>query len=586
MWYRKYLAGTMLIMGIMLLAGPAKSQESANINDLLFNRLTDEEKTRLVSDLGMGYSGDILKGIEFKGTLTEQTRTITETRTEMNSDPLPIQSLTGRNCGSYEDTVHLTVTESKERTEERHSESHWSVSTSLRVQYNWLSGETEGTIGGEGGHAWGKSTSNTSTTAWDQSVDVVVPPHQSLEVNFMAFKQTVEADYTRIFVATGEAVASTEEVVPTKVTVRCANDEYLVYYQPTVDLFVGDACDKNLRGITIEGPDGIVVEMFEHPDYIGRQVGMVQKGVEDVDSLLGVEEVRPEGEGTYYDLNNDACDNTRSLRIIDTSKPHVCLFSEDNFNGWRRCFNVGQNSDFVASDNESRNFNDKASSIRVVGVRAILYEKADFSAGTGDVYQSFETSSSTLPPELDNNVSGIKIESISGGETSDDNTFLIEDYLLDADRRTFTEKGTYESVDYVQGYFERGISTRLSRSACCDSQTGTTSIDCTDEAWASTMTGFVVYVKPKPGTDGSGVIRQNGIPCGKACTISAPLPDLPVLWKVEAVPDEGSVFSGWETESGQPLSGKHKPLPGDTVYAVFEPAPTETEPGQDETTTP
>ena len=84
------------------------------------------------------------------------------------------------------------------------------------------------------------------------------------------------------------------------------------------------------------------------------------------------------------------------------------------------------------------------------------------------------------------------------------------------------------------------------------------------------MNSFVVYVKTRStGDSGHGVIYQNGIRCGENCTIAVPLPDLPVLWKLEAKPLADSSFAGWESETGQPLTGKHKPLPGDTIYAVF-----------------
>ena len=39
---------------------------------------------------------------------------------------------------------------------------------------------------------------------------------------------------------------------------------------------------------------------------------------------------------------------------------------------------------------------------------------------------------------------------------------------------------------------------------------------------------------------------------------------------VDVRSEEGSVFVGWQSESGGPLSGIHYARPGDVVYAVFE----------------
>jgi len=36
------------------------------------------------------------------------------------------------------------------------------------------------------------------------------------------------------------------------------------------------------------------------------------------------------------------------------------------------------------------------------------------------------------------------------------------------------------------------------------------------------------------------------------------------------LPENGSVFLGWQSENGAPLTGIHYAQPGDTVYAVFD----------------
>jgi hypothetical protein len=62
----------------------------------------------------------------------------------------------------------------------------------------------------------------------------------------------------------------------------------------------------------------------------------------------------------------------------------------------------------------------------------------------------------------------------------------------------------------------------------------------------------------------------NGQNLGNDFAISYTLDTIPALHKLEAVADQDSVFAGWETPTGTVLEGKHTPLPGDTIYAVFD----------------
>lgn len=135
--------------------------------------------------------------------------------------------------------------------------------------------------------------------------------------------------------------------------------------------------------------------------------------------------------------------------------------------------------------------------------------------------------------------------------------------------------GRYDNTDYAEAHFIRGIARRLDKKECCKDKTAQNSVDCEPASWAYNMTSFYVTVKARAlnGDGSGGTIKQNGMDCGEECLIAAELVDLPLLWKLEAVPEPGWQFVGWQTETGVPLEGKHKPLPADTIYAVFEPMP-------------
>ena len=669
MCYRKYVVRTMIvIMSIILLAGMAGAQDAIDVDGTLYKNLSKDAKLSIISELGLDITLENFKGIRFDGQMTSQGMEVRTMETEMAGDPEVIQTLTGRNCGGYEDMVHLTVTESKTHAVTTSTESHWSVNGTVEFGVKaWLIGETKVTIGGEYGRSEGEQKTDETTTSWDQSVDVVVPPHQSLTVNFMAYKQTVTAPYEINWLASGPAVALTDPVPPIVVSLNCNDDRERTYTgNIPIPNFGDSSCDNNVRSITVRGPENLKIEMFEHGDYGGEIIAGIERGhcfsacgiiesgfkftkwsseqillqIEDYDDIKAIlerdafaimkheperiagdakdhvisylKQRLPKGyvredwktnvdnfEKDYSDLIegylertrthvllDQAKSNTSSLRITDLNRPHACLYDQENFLGHKRCFNIGHDLDFWNSGNVS-SFNDKARAIKVSEVKATLYTGNGCTTDRGYLSQVF-TQSSVLPTELQNNSGGvtcIKIEPAGTTVRTGEQTFLIEDYL-DPDERTFFETGTYTGVDQVQGYFERGISHRLGRDACCKGSKVMDSIDCSDESWASTMTGFVVYIKTSSTAGASGQIKQNGIPCGEECTISAPLTDLPILWKIEAVPNDGSQLAGWtmdpnetpiywllEDSTGSPiLSGKHKPLPGDTIYAVFEPS--------------
>ena len=440
----------------------------------------------------------------------------------------------------------------------------------------------------------GSHSTTTRSTSWEQGLDVIVPPHQivPVPVTFIARQETADRDFTQVSTVYGLTKVNLTPLTPFKVRVGTSDLEQQIFTASEVGndgevKFSGTSFNNNIYRVCLTDGDNVRIELYDGthstgPPWLSRAV------VNDNNYCPGETTVYGPGED-WRTLGSDENQfDVSSMRVIDLTQPYACIYYDKNFSETthlKRCFNTDQNDPSFEGSTHNE-YNNHVYSVEIpqeyVGkIEVILCKDPNYVGGC----QTYGESTTDTGDLYGSRFSSIQISSLASEGVQD--TFVLQDYLPNSQNRQFTLKGTYHRVGMMNGWFEKGVATRalykdddptddIDISCKCD-QSGDASPDCAHENWCDEFPNaagcgqvsvYSVFIKTRG--EGNGTIRLNGQDLGNDFAISYTLDTIPALHKLEAVADDTSEFAGWETPTGTELEGKHTPLPGDTIYAVFD----------------